>query len=121
MSAFFTIELTGLRFFAEHGMYHEEAKVGNQFLVDVSIVCAAPESVVHSVDQTINYAEAYEILQEEFGTRKQLLETSAMTIAARLEKRFPQMRKLVISIKKLTPPITNFTGAVGVTYTREFK
>jgi dihydroneopterin aldolase len=116
MSAQFIIELKGLRFFAHHGLYEEEAKVGNEFEVDVSIVYKAPEAKVISIDQTINYAEVFRIVKDEFGQRKDLLEACALQIADRLQKQFPQIEKLTISIKKLNPPITNFVGSVGVTY-----
>jgi dihydroneopterin aldolase len=50
-----------------------------------------------------------------------VLETCAMQIADRLQKQFPQIEKLTISIRKLSPPITNFTGSVGVVYSKDFK
>jgi len=121
MAAYFTIELKGLQFFAEHGLYEEEAKVGNEFEVDVSIEYKAPQAVVSSIEQTINYAEVFYIVKNEFGHRKDLLETCAMQIAERLQKQFPQIEKLTISIKKLHPPITNFEGSVGVTFTKTSK
>jgi 7,8-dihydroneopterin aldolase/epimerase/oxygenase len=121
LSAQFTIELNGLRFFAEHGMYKEEMSVGNEFEVDVSIVCKAPKKEITSIEQTVNYAEVYRILQEEFAVRRQLLESSAMHIGEKLQEQFPEIRKLVIRIKKLNPPITNFSGTVGITYEKEFK
>lgn len=117
MTGHFTIELKGLRFFAQHGMYEEEAKVGNEFEVDVSVVHSAPEKMISSIDQTVNYAEIFRIVQDEFSHRRQLLETCAMQIAGRLQKQFPEIEKLTISIRKLNPPITNFSGSVGVTYT----
>ena len=121
MSAHFTIELIGLRFFADHGMYQEERKVGNEFEVDISIDCKAPKKEITSIDQTINYVEVFRIVQEEFVERKLLLETCAMRIAEKLHEQFPEIVKLVISIKKLNPPITNFSGYVGITYSRVFK
>ena len=121
MSAQFIIELKGLRFFAYHGLYEEETKVGNEFEVDVSIAYNAPETVVSSIGQTINYAEVFGILKDEFNQTKHLLETCAMQIADRLQKQFPQIEKLTISIKKLNPPITNFVGSVVVTFTTVFK
>jgi 7,8-dihydroneopterin aldolase/epimerase/oxygenase len=121
MPGYFTIELKGLRFFATHGMYEEEAKVGNEFEVDILVDYNAPEKIISSIDQTVNYAEVFRIVQDEFAHRRQLLETCAMQIADRLQKQFPQIEKLTISIRKLSPPITNFTGSVGVVYSKDFK
>lgn len=121
MAGRFTIELKNLRFFADHGMYQEEIKVGNDFEVDVTLECKAPKKTITSIDQTINYVEVYRIIQEEFGSRKLLLETLAMQIMERLQAQFPELENCTICIRKLNPPITNFSGSVGIRYSRSFK
>ena len=121
MAGHFTIELSSIRFFAEHGMYEEEKRVGNEFEVDVSIACKSPKKIITSIEQTIDYAEVYRILQEEFAKRKFLLETVAMKVADKLQQQFPEIETVRISIRKLNPPITNFSGSVGITYSRSFK
>ena len=121
MAGHFTIELNSIRFFAEHGMYEEEKRVGNEFEVDVSIECKSPKRIITSIEQTINYAEVYRILQEEFAQRKFLLETVAMQVADKLQHQFPEIETVKISIRKLNPPITNFSGSVGITYRKIFK
>ena len=121
MAGRFTIELKNLRFFAEHGMYQEELKVGNDFEVDVSMVCKSPKKMITSIDQTVNYVEVYRIIQEEFSQRKFLLETCAMVISDKIELQFPDLEMITISIRKLNPPITNFSGFVGISYTKSFK
>jgi dihydroneopterin aldolase len=121
LAGHFTIELNSIRFFAEHGMYEEEKRVGNEFEVDVSIACKSPQKIITSIEQTINYAEVYRILQEEFAERKFLLETVAMKVADKLQQQFPEIETVKISIRKLNPPITNFSGSVGITYSRSFK
>jgi dihydroneopterin aldolase len=118
MAAQFTIALKGLRFFAGHGLYDDEVLVGNEFEVDISLDYSAPGKTVSYIDQTVNYVEVYQIVQEEFQLRKHLLETNAIHIADRLEQKFSIIEKISISIRKLNPPITNFTGSVGITYTR---
>jgi dihydroneopterin aldolase len=121
MAGHFTIELMGLRFFAEHGMYREEVSVGNEFEVNVSIYCKAPKKEITSITQTVNYVEVYRIIQEYFHIRRQLLEESAMEIADQLKQQFEAIESIRITIKKLNPPIINFTGTVGITYSKEFK
>jgi dihydroneopterin aldolase len=117
----FIIELKNMRFFAEHGMYPEEIKVGNDFEVDISIMQKSPKKKITSIEQTVNYVEVYRIVQEEFSERKYLLETCAMQIADRIQEQFPEIEELTVSIRKLNPPITNFSGSVGITYTKSFK
>ena len=114
-----TITLTGLRFFSYHGWHEEESKTGHEFEVDLQLFITVSEAI-HSIDQTLNYVRAYELLKAAMDQPQKLLETLVQRIALRMQKEFPTILKVVISIKKLTPPIPNFTGSVGVTYTKEF-
>lgn len=116
-----TIELKGLRFFADHGLYAEEAKTGNEFEVEVILEYKAPKDLITSIDQIINYVEVYQIVQKEFGIRHQLLETCAMKIGDELYNNFPIINKINISIKKLTPLLINFVGTLGVSYNKVYK
>ncbi|MBD0298163.1 MAG: dihydroneopterin aldolase [Flavisolibacter sp.] len=117
MAGMISIELHQLRFFAAHGVYEEEAKLENEFEVDLQISYTAPENVITKIDETINYVSVYSIVKEEMGERKLLLETCAVHIIKRLKQVFPQISSISISIKKLNPPIPGFMGSVGVTYT----
>lgn len=121
MAGQFSIELRQLRFFAEHGMYAEEMKAGNEFEVDIIVGCKSPKKKITSIEQTVNYVEVYRIVQEEFATRRLLLETLAMDIAEKIKLQFDEIENIMITIRKLNPPITNFSGSVAVTYSKEFK
>ena len=121
MAGWMTIELKGLKFFAEHGMYQEERKVGNQFEIDLEVSFKVPKHTVTSIDETVNYVEIYRIVEERFSEHRNLLETCAMEISQALHDYFSEIKKVFITIKKINPPITNFTGSVGVSYTKEFK
>ena len=120
MSGLMTVELRSLRFFGEHGMYAEEKKVGNEFEVDVLITFKAPDEPISAIQDTVNYVEVYRVVEKEMKEQKQLLETCAMRICDDLQPIFPHIQKAYVSIKKMTPPITNFTGSVGVSYVREY-
>lgn len=120
MSSTFTIELQGLRFFAAHGLYPEELRVGNEFELNIAIIIKAPKDKIVSLENTVNYAEVYRIASEVFSVRKNLLETLAMEIAEALKEQFPEIKKSCIQVSKLAPPITAFTGAVSITYNRSY-
>lgn len=121
MAGWMTIELKGLRFFGEHGMYQEERKVGNQFEIDLEVSYKVPKQIITEIEQTVNYVEIYRIVEEQFSEYRNLLETCAMEICQSLHEHFSEIKKVSISIKKINPPITNFTGSVGVSYSKEFK
>ena len=102
-------------------MYQEELLVGNEFEVNVLMEIKAPKKTITSIEQTINYVEVFRITQEIFLKRRQLLEALAMEIADALHDNFNQIEKISITIKKMTPPIINFTGSVAITYHKAFK
>jgi len=116
----FTISLKGLRFFADHGIYEEEKLVGNAFGVDIEMHCGAPGGDRIGIHQTINYAEAFEIVAKAFREREDILENCALKIATRLREHFTLLEEVEISIQKLQPPITAFNGVVGVRYRKRF-
>lgn len=115
-----TIELENLHFFAEHGLYEEEEKVGNEFVVNLYISYQPAQNVVISIDNTINYVTVYNVVKTEMNTRRLLLETCAMNITESLYHIFPQIQKVNIKIKKTVAPVANFIGTLGVSYTKEF-
>lgn len=119
--ATFTIQLQGLRFFARHGLYEEEQSVGNEFEVNLSMDVAAPKEKPVSLDDSINYAEVHRLVKEVMMKQEALLETLAMTIAANVKEHFPSLKKISVQIIKVHPPITAFTGSVGVTYNKKYK
>ena len=120
MTSTFDIQLHDLRFTAAHGVYEEEARVGNEFKVNLRLSVQAPAINVASLDDTINYGEVYETVKKIFLPRKALLETLAMEIAAALKAQYPSLLNVSVQISKLNPPITAFTGFVSVTYNRTY-
>lgn len=120
MPSHFTIELNNLRFYSPHGFFAEEAQTGNAFEVNISLTTGAPAATVHSLEQTINYAEAYRITKAIFDVRHNLLETLAMEITDGLKLAFPSLQKASVQIIKLNPPIAAFSGSVSVTYHKDF-
>ena len=49
-----TIKLKQLRFFAHHGLYEEERKVSNEFIVDLEVSFVSPVPVITKMNETIN-------------------------------------------------------------------
>ncbi len=121
MNSIVTIELKELRFFAHHGVYAGEAKTGTEFEVSVILEWGATAEPIAHLHQTVNYVAAYNIVKRVFSIRQPLLETCATHITDELYAAFPVLEKVCVSIKKLHPPLTNFVGSLGVTYTRLFK
>ena len=81
----------------------------------------ASEEEKTSISDTINYADVYEIANQIFKERENLLETVCINISAAIKNKFPQLKKISIQIVKLYPPIAAFVGSVSVTYQKNYK
>jgi len=115
-----TIELKKLQFFAFHGLLEEEKKTGNLFEVNLSVDQLPNTVVITDISATINYAELFHLVKAEMQKPRELLETLAMEIVEHIHSIYPQITKMEISITKLHPPITAFTGSVGVKYSKSW-
>ncbi len=115
----FTIHLHNCIFYSGHGVFKEEAVVGTSFEVNLTISFDTDE-VIQSLKQTINYVEVYELVKKHFERPRQLLEMLAQEITRDIHIADPRVNRIEIQIKKLNPPIANFTGSVGVSYIKSF-
>lgn len=120
MPASITIELKGLRFFAQHGWHEEEALTGNEFEITVLALFPAVDNLTSLYD-TVDYTKVYALIKTIFSEREQLLETVAQKITIALKREHQNIQHLRLTITKLNPPIASFIGTVGITYTEDFK
>jgi dihydroneopterin aldolase len=114
-----TISLNKLRFFAYHGLFSEEKKIGAEFGVDLH-VSYHPTDKITALDETIDYGKLYQLLKAEMQKPRELLETFVMEVTQAIYLSFPFVKKIDISITKLQAPIAGFTGNVAVQYSKEF-
>ena len=100
------IALKGLRFHARHGVMEQERTTGGELVVDVCVQCDVT-AAVHSdhVEDTLNYAEIYEIINREMQTPSNLLEHLAGRIGGSMMETFPQVQEIVITVTKKNPPL----------------
>jgi 7,8-dihydroneopterin aldolase/epimerase/oxygenase len=115
-----TIKLKQLRFFAHHGLYEEERKVSNEFIVDLEVGFESSVLVITKMSETINYIRLYELVKKHMLQTTDLLETLATSITEDLHESYPQLKKISIAITKKYPPVINFSGNVAVSYEKEF-
>jgi dihydroneopterin aldolase len=112
MKGWLIIELKQLRFYAFHGLYPEEKKTGNEFEVNLAVFHQPKNKVVTDINETVNYADLYDLVKQKMKEPVELIETLCMTIAHSIQEKFPSVKKVDISICKLTPPIAGFAGRV---------
>lgn len=114
------IEICGMRFYGYHGVYEEERRLGQPFVVDVFLYLdLRPSGRSDRLEDTVNYADVYDTVAGVFeGPSRQLLESLAEETAARLLRRFP-VEKVHVRVVKPSPPIPGPLRHVGVEITRE--
>jgi dihydroneopterin aldolase len=120
MPGIITIRLNHLRFFAFHGLFQEEQKIGNEFELNIEASYETSAEIIKGIDETVNYSALFEIVKIRMKHPTPLLETVAMEIVDAFHVAFPQLNKIEVSIKKLHPPIEQFIGNVEVTFSRVY-
>ena len=111
----FEICLNNLVFYAYHGVFPEERKNGNEFLVDLKV--NIPYNSVlkgDNLENTVSYASLFEIVEDEMSRPRHLLEVLAISIIERIRNKFPLIKGGYISIEKKQPPIPGMLGSASV-------
>jgi len=100
------IKLTNIRTFSFHGCLEEEAKIGSDYRVDLTIKTnLEPSSKTDELTDTVDYVDLNRIVVEEMAVRAKLLEHVAKRIIDRVLKELQMVTKIEVEVTKLNPPI----------------
>ena len=102
-----TIHLHNLMFHAFHGLYEEEKKNGNNFVVNVDIEMDN-DGMITDLQQTVNYVEVFQVIHQRMLQATPLLETIVQELSQSIYLLDKKISSVSITIKKLSPPIENF-------------
>jgi 7,8-dihydroneopterin aldolase/epimerase/oxygenase len=98
------IVLSGLEFFARHGVFAEETALGGRFVVDVEMF--VPLADVVNLEETVNYASVFEAVKlETTEQRHALIESLANRIAARVLTEHALVVRVLVRVHKPHAPI----------------
>ncbi len=110
-----TIFLIGMRFYAYHGCFEEEQKIGTHFIADVTLTYDAEAAVAgDDVEKSVNYQLVYKTIQRVMDEPRHLIETVADHIVREIKRDFPQVQKVTVKLCKLNPPLDGKTEYVAV-------
>jgi 7,8-dihydroneopterin aldolase/epimerase/oxygenase len=110
------ITLEGLEFFAHHGFYKEEQKIGNKFAVDISVSTDLSLAAEHdNLKETVNYEALYRIIRHEMSEPTKLLEHIGKRIIEAVFKEFPVIYQIEVKISKYNPPVGGICQKASVT------
>lgn len=107
------IHLNDIRLKGYHGVLPQEKVVGNDYIINLSIAIDLSKAIdSDNLNDTISYAEVFNILKKTMQVKCDLIEKVAGNIAKELFKEFENINDLKISITKLNPPMgTDCSGA----------
>ncbi len=111
------ILLGNLRFYGYHGVIPEETKLGQEFIIDLTLeIDLQPAGLSDDLQHTIHYGEIYtQVRRIVEGERYKLLEALAENLAASLLKQHPQVAAITVRVTKPNAPIPGLgSGRVGV-------
>ena len=109
------IYLKDVCFHAFHGVMSQEKVVGADFLVSLRIGYDFSKAMqTDRVDDTLNYAEVYQLVKREMEQPSSLLEHVAGRIVDVLMRHFPMVTSIDLSLTKKNPPIGADCEGAGV-------
>lgn len=108
------LEVTKLRVRAFHGVFRQERKVGNTFLVSVGVE-ADIDIPTDSIDGTINYAELIEVIKTQMAEPSALIEHAAWRIMGAITKRWPSAERGYVKVEKPNPPLRDEIESASIT------
>ena len=115
------IELTGLECFGYHGVFEEEKKTGQPFIVDITCWLDTA-GIEDDLSRTVNYAELADVTANIVeGPSRDLIETVAEEVAETAMQRFEILHAIEVTIHKPKAPIPRTFADVAVVARRSRK
>ena len=109
------VALKGMKFYAFHGYYDFERRIGNNFEVDIEATLKISEDPNDRIEATINYEEMYTICERYMQKKYLLLESLAFDIAQEIKANYPIVERVVVLLAKLNPPVGGIVERAEVT------
>ena len=108
------ISLNEVHFFGFHGMYAEEKKIGNTFVVDLYVDFVPAKEIVKSISDTIDYVTLFEIVKARMAVPTPLLETIVTELADQIITDFKMVTHVFVKITKQKVAIKTLEGNMSV-------
>jgi len=100
------VALKEVQFYAKHGYYPEEKKIGNRF--EVNLDCFFEQKA----DRFVNYEHLFKMVEQVIIKTEPMdfLEGLVQQIIDQVNKEYDFLDEVACEITKLTPPISQFDG-----------
>lgn len=110
------IILRDLGFYGFHGLFAEEAKLGQRFFIDLECgVDLTASGETDAIGHTVSYADIYDVVKASFEAKRcKLIEALGRNIVAALFEQFSEISWIVIRIRKPEAPIAMVRGEAAI-------
>jgi dihydroneopterin aldolase len=109
------ILIEGMEFFAYHGFYPEENRIGCKYTIDLRLTLPLDEpGTTDNLIHTINYEEVFILVRREMEIESKLIEHVAQRIMSALWAKYPQLQHIDLNLYKYNPPLGGQVHRVGI-------
>ncbi|MCD8503334.1 MAG: dihydroneopterin aldolase [Bacillaceae bacterium] len=110
------IFLNGLDFYGYHGVFAEEQKLGQRFVLDIVLLVDLKQACdSDELRMTVNYGEVYEKVKSIVeGKPFKLIEALAGKVSQEILGHFSLVQSCIVKVTKMNPPINGHYHSVSV-------
>ena len=109
------IFVEGIKIYAFHGCFEEEAAIGTNFQVDVELTSdLSKPAETDNIMDAVNYQAVFTVIKEQMAIRSNLLENVAKRISDTLFKEFAAVTKIKLKVSKLNVPLGGHIDNVAI-------
>ena len=100
------ITIENMEFYAYHGHFEEEQKIGTWFSIDLSMeVDTNKAELSDELEDTVDYSAVYQVVKEQMMIPSKLLEHVGRRILNAVKERFSDVKNAQLKIRKMNPPL----------------
>lgn len=109
------ITLENMEFHAYHGCLEHEKKLGNTFIVNLSMELDTTKAgTSDELHDTLNYQLVYDVVKAQMEMPSQLIEHVGQRIIDSVFDTFQQLTTLEVKLAKLNPPLGGKVNSVNI-------
>ena len=96
------ITIENMEFYAYHGHFEEEQKIGTWFSLDLIMdVDSSKAEITDELDDTVDYSAVYQVVKDQMMVPSKLLEHVGRRILNAVKDQFPDVNNAILKIRKM--------------------
>lgn len=111
------IFVEGIKIYAYHGCFKEEALIGTNFNVDVELDANLEKPAnTDNINDTVNYQAVFQVIKDQMAIPSKLLEHVSKRIIEALFSQFPEVEQIRLKVSKLNVPLGGHIDSTSVQF-----